>query len=389
MGVYAGPDVSESGLVLALDAGNTKSYDKRENLVSYSTYNASTWSNIFPAGATLTTGISAPDGTNTAVRFTCNNTTNALLRVSFPAFTPNGTDTYTTSFYVRKISGTTALGNQLTTDLNDGDPSGNYINQLVTNTWVRVSFSGVPTATSKAFIDLLSDRTTDYVLDFWGVQVEKASSVTDYTATSGSTISRGTTWTDITRRGNNGSLGIGTTTAPTYSSSNNGVLVFDGVNDYVDGTISISNANVSVSCWVNIATTSNKGAFAFIGGSYAIGVGSVDYDTLGNNIVALYSNVRWINTGVTYGTGWKYVTMVLDASSVPTIYVNASLIGSYSGNSPGATTGVYRIGRNFGDEPSGPRAFNGNIAQVQIYNRALTAAEIKQNYNATKGRYGL
>jgi hypothetical protein len=33
--------------------------------------------------------------------------------------------------------------------------------------------------------------------------------------------------------------------------------------------------------------------------------------------------------------------------------------------------------------------FIGNIALVQIYNRTLTAQEVLQNYNATKGRYGL
>jgi hypothetical protein len=33
--------------------------------------------------------------------------------------------------------------------------------------------------------------------------------------------------------------------------------------------------------------------------------------------------------------------------------------------------------------------FNGNIAQVQVYNRALTATEILQNYNALKHRFGL
>jgi len=32
---------------------------------------------------------------------------------------------------------------------------------------------------------------------------------------------------------------------------------------------------------------------------------------------------------------------------------------------------------------------NCNIAQTLIYNRALTAQEVLQNYNATKGRYGL
>jgi len=33
--------------------------------------------------------------------------------------------------------------------------------------------------------------------------------------------------------------------------------------------------------------------------------------------------------------------------------------------------------------------FNGNISQVSIYNRALSAQEISQNFNATRGRYGI
>jgi hypothetical protein len=172
-------------------------YSMSENLVSYSTYNTATWVNIFPAGATLTTGIDAPDGTTTAVRFTCNNTTNALLRVNIPSLTPNGTDTYITSFYVRKISGTGSAF----TDLGDGNPSADYSSQLVTNQWVRVTVSGVPTATAKTFLDLFSDNNTNYVLDFWGVQLEKSSLVTDYTPTSGTAISRvlaSTTNTNIT-----------------------------------------------------------------------------------------------------------------------------------------------------------------------------------------------
>jgi hypothetical protein len=172
-------------------------YSMSENLVSYSTYNTATWVNNFPAGATLTTGIDAPDGTTTAVRFTCNNTTNALLRVNIPSLTPNGTDTYITSFYVRKISGTGSAF----TDLGDGNPSADYSSQLVTNQWVRVTVSGVPTATAKTFLDLFSDNNTNYVLDFWGVQLEKSSLVTDYTPTSGTAISRvlaSTTNTNIT-----------------------------------------------------------------------------------------------------------------------------------------------------------------------------------------------
>ena len=165
------------------------------NLVNYSTYFASDssprWRNYFPATATITTGIDAPDGTNTAVRLTCNNTGNSLLRVEFDAFTPNGTDTYTASFYVRKISGTTANGNELTCDLHDGSPSTNYLPQLVTNQWVRIVVSGVPSNSLKSFFDLLSDRRNDYVLDFWGLQIEQKSFATSYMPSSGIQGSRG------------------------------------------------------------------------------------------------------------------------------------------------------------------------------------------------------
>ena len=201
----------------------------------------------------------------------------------------------------------------------------------------------------------------------------------------------GSTWTDLSGRGNNATLING----PTYNSANGGSIVFDGVDDYATGNtnITLGTTNVSINCWVNISTTSKKGAFLKVGSGgtsgYALGVGNNTMDSNGNEILALFTQRAWVETNASYGTGWKYVTLILNASSVPSIYVNSILIGSYSGTNPISPTSFYYIGRNIGDEPSGARAFNGNIAQVSIYNRALTAQEIQQNFNALRSRFGI
>jgi hypothetical protein len=70
-----------------------------------------------------------------------------------------------------------------------------------------------------------------------------------------------------------------------------------------------------------------------------------------------------------------YVNGVLRATS-------ATLTGTVTQNTTGAAfIGIYG---NFAGYP-----FNGRIAQTQIYNRALTAAEIQQNFNATRSRFGI
>ena len=57
----------------------------------------------------------------------------------------------------------------------------------------------------------------------------------------------GTTWTDLSGNGNNGTL----TNGPTYTSSNGGAIVFDGINDFVNSGSSISlPGDISVFAWV-------------------------------------------------------------------------------------------------------------------------------------------
>lgn len=154
----------------------------KKNLVTNSEYNATYWT-LPLGGATLTGNQSDPLGGTGAVRLTNGNSTPAILRVNLPnGIVANGTDTYTFSFYVKRISGN---GTPIA-DLNDGT-SFNYSSKLITGQWVRVSWSGIPSAGTKTFFDLQSDSVNNLVMDFFGIQIEKNSVVTEYQKV-------GTTW---------------------------------------------------------------------------------------------------------------------------------------------------------------------------------------------------
>jgi hypothetical protein len=161
--------------------------EQRTNLVLNS---LSGYQNLYPANTTVTTGIDAPDGSNNAVRITCSTSGPTLIRMN--TGTLSNSTTYSGSFYVRLISGDTATNNQLTSDICDG-ASINYLPLLITNKWVRITYSGFRGLTNNPefnFIDLLSDRTNNYVLDFWGSQVEASKDASSYIPTSGSTVTR-------------------------------------------------------------------------------------------------------------------------------------------------------------------------------------------------------
>lgn len=199
----------------------------------------------------------------------------------------------------------------------------------------------------------------------------------------------GTTWTDLSSFGNIGTLVDG----PTYDYSNGGSIVFDGLNDYVSTNLMLNTiTNVTLHGWVYIANTSLRGPFIRVGSGsngYAIGIGSGTFDQAGNQMIALFPYVRWINTNINYGTGWKFFTFTLSASSVPKFYLNGELIiGLFSGSDPSMPdSGVY-LAKNIGDLGGGFRIFAGKIAQVSIYNRELSATEIEGFFNSTKSLYG-
>ena len=199
----------------------------------------------------------------------------------------------------------------------------------------------------------------------------------------------GTTWTDLSGNGNTGTL----TNGPTYSSANGGSLVFDGVDDYGNFSSRIlTNVVTEISCFMWIYPKSDGVVLAILGqseinSSYhhsAIEVGSSGelrmslwHNSLTNRINSTLSLNTWNNVGFTY------------AGTTLTGYLNSSNVGTttFTWSKP---SDIYFGIMSFDGTNMGTSAYgDGNVSNIEVYNRALTAAEIQQNFNATRSRYSI
>jgi len=186
----------------------------------------------------------------------------------------------------------------------------------------------------------------------------------------------------------------------TFTNQKGGYIELDGTNDDV--------------------TIANDADFTMPAGDWTLCIWCAD---LGGNadkrhIIGTYgANPRWIIRDTDDGAaGWAFMTksasagwnrtystvdiqdtddewhyLVVTGSSgggsgsikLYTDGVDTSLSSSYALESITRTTTTIYMGNAAG----GGHDLEGNIASVAIYNRVLTAAEVKQNYNATKGRF--
>lgn len=208
----------------------------------------------------------------------------------------------------------------------------------------------------------------------------------------------GTSWRDISGNSNNATL----TNGPTFNSNNGGAIVFDGVDDYVDTpyTTAIGTGGFTYSTWIKY-TVSQVGAIVVkrIGDptyeqlSLAV-AGDANGNTSGTKLIFNdVQNLSLLRIGITtnsYNDDNWHNAVVTRTSTSTILYVDGvSLVTQTSSAINLSTTSKVFIGRSGNNQTVGGIPFNGSIALTQLYNRALTQAEITQNYNALKGRYGL
>jgi len=199
----------------------------------------------------------------------------------------------------------------------------------------------------------------------------------------------GSTWYDLSGNSYNGVLANG----PTFSSANNGSIVYDGTDDwvYVPSQTAFNSLvnNFTVVGWIKPSTLSGVAQRLF-------GLGYVAQwqlelrgsGTQGLSINYNQSGVNYFNTGgplVTWDA-WQQVGFVIN-NSVVNYILNGQLYNSFTISGNFVPSGQpFSVGNYNG---AGDGAYKGNIASCQLYNRALTSAEILQNYNSTKARFGL
>jgi hypothetical protein len=208
----------------------------------------------------------------------------------------------------------------------------------------------------------------------------------------------GTTWSDLSGSGNNGTLTNGVTFNVSGASSS---MQFDGVDDYVSQTYTKLSNGLTLNAWMR--TTSTRSVKSYLGDA-------------SNNIIGDTTNNVWIGFGVTNGklnynnakkTGewstsqynstasvndgnWKYLTVTHDKTNeLVSLYINGALDSTFNNTSSGGfdqwgSTAFNVISKGYVNDN-----FNGDISNVQIYNRALSAPEVSQNFNALRGRFGI
>lgn len=145
------------------------------------------------------------------------------------------------------------------------------------------------------------------------------------------------------------------------------------------------NAPRSMFCWVNVTaggcfistgTASNSTAFNLVNyGSGYVGVMGFNNDFYPSSGTAIVN------------AGWKYIGATYDGAGTLTTYVNGVQDNISTGRSY-STTGQNNFAGRSND--AGTYAYiTGSMPVVQIYNTSLTAAQVMQNFQALRGRYGV
>jgi len=141
----------------------------------------------------------------------------------------------------------------------------------------------------------------------------------------------GSTWTDLSGNGNHGTLTFG----PTYSSSNGGEIVFDGVNDYVSfnnlttSSLGLTSSNgATLSCWLKITLLSRWTGVLVFSNLNTVDIG---WDITPSNVLRIWKNSAQFETSSlsSYSNIWCQYTLISNSSGT-IFYINGNQFATTS-----------------------------------------------------------
>ena len=196
----------------------------------------------------------------------------------------------------------------------------------------------------------------------------------------------GTTWNDLSGNGYDATL----TNGPTYNSDNGGYFIFDGTNDHavIDSSFQVSTSGTySFEAWIYKTATSVNNAGMLISGGYG---GDKDGIIISSEDYAISGTIRVFSLGGTCAAVYyNGVSQTLRGDSIGTNenfnlneWIHIAVTGITVNNTDGA---AHHIGQNNNDT----NEFGGRISNIKLYDRTLTAAEVKQNFNKLRWRFGI
>jgi hypothetical protein len=189
----------------------------------------------------------------------------------------------------------------------------------------------------------------------------------------------GTTWTDLSGQGNNATLA-----SHTFDSGNGGSIVFNGSQNAPTSTngFPFGSSAGSIAGWAKISIMTGGTSWIF---SYGSPFQSA------SRFVGRLGSTFWAggyNDDITFGTAqtntWFNMVATWDGSNAR-MYIDGSLVSGPTSRGWNTVSSAAYVGA----QTSGGEGWYGNIAQVLVYNRALTDAEVLQNFNIDKARFGL
>ena len=204
-------------------------------------------------------------------------------------------------------------------------------------------------------------------------------------ANSYSYISGSVDWNDLSRSQISGSLVNG----PTFSSANGGSIVFDNTDDYatvLSSAFTFGTGDFTMDIWIKPLSFTTYGHMLSLPdqNTFTLKFDTVN-DSPGGGMIYYYPNTNYGNTPLWKATvnTWYNITLAR-LSNVGYTYLNGTFTGTSGGFNHNITTQNLFIHKGWSNEYA-----SSQMASIKIYNRALNATKVSQNFNALRGRFGI